>query len=46
MINWSEAKLMNEENWIETTKMRKIQEMKKFLKQGKKIAISDMQETI
>ena len=31
MINLSEAKLMNEENWIETTKMRK--NLKNLIKQ-------------
>ena len=33
MINLIEAKLMNEENWIETTKMRKNLKtlMKKFV---------------
>ena len=30
MINLNEAKLMNEENWIETTKMRK--NLKKLMK--------------
>ena len=34
MINFNEAKLMNEENWIETTKMRKNLKklVKKFVK--------------
>ena len=37
MINLNEAKLMNEENWIETTKMKKNLKklMKKFAKQEK-----------
>ena len=48
MINLNEAKLMNEENWIETTKMRKNMKklIKKICKIGKKIVGSEMQETI
>ena len=31
MLNLDEAKIMNEENWVETTKMRK--NLKKLVKQ-------------
>ena len=35
MISWSEAKVMNEENWIETTKMSK--NLKKLIYENMKI---------
>ena len=49
MINFNEAKLMNGENWIETTKMRKnlFEETdEEICKKGKMIAGSEMQMTI
>ena len=48
MINLNEAKLMNEENWIETTKNdEEFEETdEEICKIGKKIAGSEMQGTV